>query len=264
VEQLLSMTTWTGRINRVKSTVESIRQYAKDAYIVLTLSEEEFAGKVIPETGVDEIIWCPTDIGPFKKVLYTMEKYPDYPVISVDDDIDYGPVVDALCAMHVKHPDDVITNFPNVKTGGLRLPNGYATLYPPHCLDGAFSMLTSAIVNTKNDDAFYGLVLMAKNYNFRYTMRHDIAIFTEANIGLHLLNKYHGNDDIKVIVSEMYKTGKFNPTNQTFISKYPKEKYVVQQLQYCRVRKHDEENRQHAVHLQGGRGRSGCSDILLW
>jgi hypothetical protein len=83
-------------------------------------------------------------------------------------------------------------------------------------------------VATKNDDAFYGLVLMAKNYRFRYAMRHDIAIFTEANIGLHLLNKYHGNDDVKIIVSELYKSGKFNPTDQTFRNKYPKDRYVLQ------------------------------------
>lgn len=240
MEPLLSMTSWTCRINRVKSTVDSIRRFSKDAYIVLTLAENEFRGKVIPDCGVDEIIWCPCDIGPFKKVIYTMEKYPDYPVISVDDDIDYGPVVDALWTKHEEYPNDVITNFPNVKTGGLKLPNGYATLYPPHSLDGALSLLTDPIIKTKNDDAFYGLLLMEKNYNFHYTCRHDIAIFTEANIGLHLLNKYHGNDDIKVIVSELYKSGKFNPTDQTFIKKYPKEKYVVQQLQYRRVRKHDE------------------------
>jgi hypothetical protein len=123
------------------------------------MSEEEFAGRVWPDTGVDEIIWCPIDIGPFKKVLYTMEKYPDCPVISVDDDIDYGCVVDALWDLHEKYPNDVITNFPNVKTGGLRLTNGYATLYPPHCLDGAFGLLTRQIVATKNDDAFYGLGL---------------------------------------------------------------------------------------------------------
>ena len=75
MERLVSLTTSRYRINRVKQTVESIRRTAKDAHIVLTLSEEEFAGRVWPDTGVDEIIWCPIDIGPFKKVLYTMEKY---------------------------------------------------------------------------------------------------------------------------------------------------------------------------------------------
>ena len=241
--RLVSLTTSRYRINRVKQTVESIRRTAKDVHIVLTLSEEEFAGRVWPDTGVDEIIWCPIDIGPFKKVLYTMEKYPDHPVISVDDDIDYGCVVDALWDLHEKYPNDVITNFPNVKTGGLRLPNGYATLYPPHCLDGALGLLTKQIVSTCNDDAFYGLILMEKGYNFRYAMRHDIAIFTEANIGLHLLNKYHGNEDVKVIVSELYKSGKFNPTDQTFINKYPRDTYANKRIQYRRIRKHDEGHR---------------------
>ena len=74
-------------------------------------------------------------------------------------------------------------------------------------------------------------------------MRHDIAIFTEANIGLHLLNKYHGNEDVKVIVSELYKSGKFNPTDQTFINKYPRDTYANKRIQYRRIRKHDEGHR---------------------
>lgn len=228
MERLVSMTSWRGSIHRVADTVATIRAHAENAHIVLTLAEDEFEGVGLPELGVDEVIWCPRNIGPFKKVLYTMRCYPGCPVLSVDDDISYGHVVDAMYGMHERYPDDVISNFPNVKTGGISLPNGYATLYPPNCLDGALELLTDRIVATKNDDAFYGLILMAKEYKFRYAMRHDIAIFDKDNDGLHLLMKYHGNEDIKVIVSELYKSGKFNPNDPTFISKYPKEKYVLQ------------------------------------
>lgn len=228
MERLVSMTSWRGRIHGVVETVATIRAHAKNTHIVLTLAEDEFDGVELPPLGVDEVIWCPKDIGPFKKVLYTMRRYPRCPVLSVDDDICYGQVVDAMYDMHERYPEDVISNFPNVKTGGISLPNGYATLYPPNCLDGALELLTDRIVATKNDDAFYGLVLLEKCYKFRYAMRHDIAIFEEADIGMHLLRKYHGNEDVNVIVSELYKSGKFNPTDPTFISKYPKEKYVLQ------------------------------------
>ena len=222
------MTSWRGRIHRVAETVATIRAHAKNTHIVLTLAEDEFDGVELPHLGVDEVIWCPKDIGPFKKVLYTMQRYPGYPVLSVDDDVYYGNVVDAMYGMHDMYPTDVITNFPNVKTGGLVLPNGYATLYPTGCLYGALERLTDKIVQTGNDDAFYGLILLEKCYKFRYAMRHDIAIFEEADIGMHLLRKYHGNDDVKVIVSELYKSGKFNPADPTFTKKYPKERYVLQ------------------------------------
>lgn len=222
------MTSWRGGIYRVADTVDTIRAHAKNTHIVLTLAKDEFEDVGIPGMGVDEVIWCPRNIGPFKKVLYTMRRYPGCPVLSVDDDIRYGQVVDAMYGMHERYPDDVISNFPNVKTGGISLPNGYATLYPPNCLDGALELLTDRIVATRNDDAFYGLVLLEKCYKFRYAMRHDIAIFDKNNDGLHLLMKYHGNDDIKVIVSELYKSGKFKPTDLTFTKKYPKEKYVLQ------------------------------------
>ena len=228
MERIVSMTSWRGSIHRVADTVDTIRAHAKNAHIVLTLAKDEFEDVGIPKLGVDEVIWCPRNIGPFKKVLYTMRRYPGCPVLSVDDDIRYGQVVDAMYGMHERYPEDVISNFPNVKTGGISLPNGYATLYPSNCLDGALELLTDRIVATRNDDAFYGLILMAKGYKFRYAMRHDIAIFDKNNDGLHLLMKYHGNDDIKVIVSELYKSGKFNPTDPTFINKYPKEKYVLQ------------------------------------
>ena len=56
----------------------------------------------------------------------------------------------------------------------------------------------------------------------------DVAILGKDNDGLHMMDKYHGNEDVKVIVSELYKSGKFNPTDQTFSNKYPKDKYVLQ------------------------------------
>ena len=232
MERIVSLTSWPKRIHGVKATIDSVRRFrdeatgnvveCKDVHVVLTLSEEEFPDHDIPETGADEIIWVPKNTGPFKKVLHTMAKYPDEPVISIDDDVIYNNVVDLLWNKHLMYPKCVITNFPNVKRGKVVLPNGYCTLYPPHSLDGALEMLTKKIIDTKTDDTFYGLVLLNNQVEFRYLMSKKVAIFREGNIGLHLLRKYHGNEDVKKIVGEMYWSEKFHPDCYGFNRLYDK------------------------------------------
>lgn len=219
MERLVSLTSFPARIGGVKSTIDSVKRDG-NVHVVLTLSDEEFPDHVIPDTGADEIIWVPKNIGPFKKVLYTMKKYPDEPVISVDDDVIYNNVVDLLWQKHLQSPDSVITNFPNMKPGNLALPNGYCTLYPAHSLAGALDMLTDNIVKTKNDDTFYGLILMNNQIGFRYLMRKDVAVFREGDIGLHLLLKYHGNEDVKKIVADLYRFDEFHPTDRHFLNRY--------------------------------------------
>ena len=73
MERLVSLTSFPARIGGVKSTIDSVKRDG-NVHVVLTLSDEEFPDHVIPDTGADEIIWVPKDIGPFKKVLYTMKK----------------------------------------------------------------------------------------------------------------------------------------------------------------------------------------------
>lgn len=220
---IISLTSWKGRINIVHRIIENLGKMCPDFRIVLVLSEDEFPNRVIPYT-LDNvhILWVQKNLKSFKKILYTMEKFPEYPIISADDDAIYS--IDYATELHdmwQRFPDCIISNFPNVKTGGIKLPNGYCTLYPPHCLDGALLAITDNIVSTNNDDGFYGVWLALQNREFKYIMKKDLATFCDEANGMQTNHLYKaGNSDIKVIIRELYRHGKINTTNELFLKKW--------------------------------------------
>ena len=94
----ISLTSWRARINTVSKTLYSLVSMCPGFHIVLVLSEEEFPlmEKELPENlmlfvenELIEILWIYPNWKSFKKVLPTMDKYRDVPVISADDDCIY-------------------------------------------------------------------------------------------------------------------------------------------------------------------------------
>ena len=95
---IISLTSWTARINTVSKTLYSLLTQCPGFHIVLVLSEEEFPKmmdelpenlKLFVENELIEILWVYKNYKSFKKVLFTMDKYRDVPVISADDDCIY-------------------------------------------------------------------------------------------------------------------------------------------------------------------------------
>lgn len=95
---IISLTSWKARINTVGKTIYSLIKNCPGFHIVLVLSEEEFPQKEkeLPEdlmlfvnNNLIEILWVYKNYKSFKKVLFTMDKYSDVPVISADDDCIY-------------------------------------------------------------------------------------------------------------------------------------------------------------------------------
>ena len=163
---IISLTTWKKRINNVWKTLFTILKNCPGFHIVLVLSLEEFPDKVLPESlnklidnDIIEILWVNKNLKSLKKILYTMEKYPDVPIISADDDCYYiCNYAQELYDMWQKNPDKFITaNTPHKWcTAG---PN---SLFPPHCFG------TDLIKNLENnkhldlymyaDDAYYEML----------------------------------------------------------------------------------------------------------
>lgn len=222
---IIAMTSWRKRISRLPETIANIHEVSPGNPVVLTLSRDEFPDGV-PETGADEVIWVGPDQGPFKKILYAMREHPGCPVVSADDDAVY--LADFAAALRETWRRSggevakvVATNIPNVKTGGVRVPNGYCTYYPPGCLDGALEMLTPAIVATHNDDTFYGALLAARGYRFAYMHWNGIASMVDDGNGMGRNGMYRsGNADLRTIVSELRKSGKFRCDNADFSRKW--------------------------------------------
>ena len=95
---IISLTSWKARINTVSKTLFSLIQQCPGFHIVLCLSEEEFPEREneLPENlmlfvknELIEILWVYKNYKVFKKILFTMDKYRDVPVISADDDCIY-------------------------------------------------------------------------------------------------------------------------------------------------------------------------------
>lgn len=95
---IISLTSWKARINTVGLTLYSLYKQCPGFHIVLVLSEEEFPKKeaelpdsvmAFVEQDIIEILWVYKNYKSFKKIIFTMNKYKDVPIISADDDYIY-------------------------------------------------------------------------------------------------------------------------------------------------------------------------------
>lgn len=114
-ELIVSFTTYSKRIHDVHLVVESIAQQTlKPNRLILWLDEDEFTLDTIPlilkkqmERGLD-IRFCP-NYRSYKKLIPTLQKYPEANVITIDDDILYPhDMIEILCKEHAQHPGLII------------------------------------------------------------------------------------------------------------------------------------------------------------
>lgn len=96
---IVSLTSYKGRIAEVGKVIFSILQNTLQPYkIVLNLSTDEFPNKekelpedllVLTSTSKFEIFWVKENTKQFKKLIPTLERFPNDIVISIDDDVIY-------------------------------------------------------------------------------------------------------------------------------------------------------------------------------
>ena len=161
---VISLTSWTARINTVAKTLYSLVKMCPGFHIMLVLAEEEFPKmiKELPENlmlFVDneliELMFVRKNYKSFKKVLFSMDKYRDVPVISADDDCIY------TCNYAQELYDKWLTDKSSIWSFHLckvcHFQHGPTTLYPPKCFnDFGLKNLTSEIMKTNHDDVYYG------------------------------------------------------------------------------------------------------------
>lgn len=171
---IISLTSWKARINTVSKTLFSLIQQCPGFHIVLVLSEEEFPKmidelpenlKLFVDNELIEVLWVFRNYKSFKKVLFTMDKYRDVPVISADDDCIYTcNYAQELYDDWEKNKDCIFTLGLGAK--GLRhmkpWPTGSKSLYPPNCFKDYWKPYVKEIsLYTNDDDTFYSF--MANN-----------------------------------------------------------------------------------------------------
>ncbi len=162
---IVSMTSWKKRITNVKYVVSSILQGTKKPdKIILNLSTDEFQDKHIPidlklleKYTIFEINWVKENTKAFKKIIPTMELYPNSIIISIDDDIIYPRLfIETILDSYKKQNKDIITLYRNKNKYEFDSVVGCGTLYTTSKLVPFISNhLNKEIINTNEDDTYY-------------------------------------------------------------------------------------------------------------
>ena len=161
----ISLTSWKARINTVSKTLYSLLKMCPGFHIVLVLSKDEFPlmEKELPdnlmlfvENKLIELFWIRPNLKSFKKVLFTMDKYRDVPVISADDDCIYTcNYAQMLYDEWKKNKKCIITNNGNYKNKTIKITRGPNTLFFYSVFDNIIEHLDEINFLILNDDAFY-------------------------------------------------------------------------------------------------------------
>lgn len=145
---IISLTSWKARINTVCKTLFSLTDQCPGFHIVLVLSEEEFPKKEdeLPDNlkyfidnDLIEVLWVYKNYKSLKKILFTMDKYPDVPVISADDDCIYlCNYAKMLYDKWIDNKECLITNcYEELLDCHIAGP---CTLYYPYCFGKNFNI----------------------------------------------------------------------------------------------------------------------------
>ncbi|TMP13893.1 glycosyl transferase [Pseudoalteromonas sp. S2893] len=116
-ELIVSFTTYSKRIHDVHLVVESIAQQTlKPDRFILWLDEDEFTLDSIPlilkkqmARGL-EVRFCP-NYKSYKKLIPTVELFPDANIVTIDDDVLYPhDMLELLHREHLAHPESIIAH----------------------------------------------------------------------------------------------------------------------------------------------------------
>jgi hypothetical protein len=138
---IVTITSWSKRIINIPTVLTSIlEQTKKPKKIVLNLSTQEFINKekdipnevinFINENNIIEINWVEgKNSKQWKKIIPTMQKYPNDWIICIDDDrIYWNTFIEELWESHLKYPDNAITINKAYEVNGYLQHCGHGTL----------------------------------------------------------------------------------------------------------------------------------------
>jgi len=192
---IVSLTSYPARINTVHQAIQTllVQTYQADR-VILWLAEDEFPGgedslpprlRKLCARGV-EIRWC-ENLRSYKKLIPTLETFPDAITITFDDDLLYNKYhVERLIAAYIAKPDYMhchwaammVYHTPDCVDRALDDKNGYRVpsylnelvgcggcLYPPHCFhtDITNRELFMTLAPT-NDDLWFWLMGVLNGY----------------------------------------------------------------------------------------------------
>ncbi len=168
---IISLTSWKERIVTVSQTIVSLLKNCPGFHIVLVLSEDEFPKKeddfpldlkCIIQNNLIELLWVQKNYLSYKKVFFTMDKYRNVPIISVDDGQIYvRNVAEDLYNIWKNNTNKIVANtvYWCDYTGGC---GASGICYPPFCFNTiAIKILDEnfdKLMKNSNDDRFIAVL----------------------------------------------------------------------------------------------------------
>lgn len=229
---VVSLTSFGKRVSEVYLTIESIMQGTiKPNKIILWLAED--TPKTLPtmlqkqqKRGL-EIQYC-RDIRSYKKLIPSLEKYPESVIITVDDDVIYNyDLIENLINTHKLYSKDICANRVHrvrIDTNGIPVPYmswgwEYANedssalnfftgvggvLYPPNCLDSEVfnEKVYFDICKYADDIWFYAMALKAgtkirKSYTHSSNSQDYLENENVQDVGLYNSNLGENTNDVQ-------------------------------------------------------------------
>lgn len=105
---LISLTSYKERFKFLPKVINSLKEQSiTPNKIVLVLAEKDMKSYDLKINGI-EVITINKDLRPHNKYYYTMIKYPEYAIVTVDDDIIYCKnMLESLYNSYIEHPNIV-------------------------------------------------------------------------------------------------------------------------------------------------------------
>lgn len=177
---IISLTTWKKRINDINLPKILFRvlaqQKTKYKYkVVLVLSSEEFGNNYkLPNVltllnekiNNFEILWTTKNTKALKKLDPVMEKYPELPIITMDDDeLLCKNAIEVIMNYHKQYPKDILGTICGIHRGMMRV--GEFRLFPPHSLYTLDTNYFEEYFNCMQDDEWNGIRARLAGTNMR-------------------------------------------------------------------------------------------------
>lgn len=221
---VISLTSWTKRIDNVHKTIQSLLQWCGYCHIVLVLSTDEFPRqeKELPQELIKliegdfiELLWVKRNCKAYKKYFFTAAKYPEAIVVTADDDSIYtSDFVGELYSHWKKNKNGIVTfrsTIPSMKREYKTtcLQYGVATLYPPNYYDDVgLKLITdetifNQIAENSFDDNFHSALRVVLN-------KTDYTIIDKCHKSV-----WHPHDEVNAVTARRDLT-KMDPNSDEF------------------------------------------------
>ena len=224
---IVSLTTYSKRLYDVYLTIESIMQQSvKPTKIILWL-EDQLKETILPQTLQNlikrglEVNFC-KDIRSYKKLIFTLAKYPNDLIITVDDDVIYSydmlenmlnaykndpnyiyankMIRIVLRSEHMIEPYNTWNYIDDTKVTPNDMPIGVGgVLYPPNSLNHeVFNEKVFMGICKYGDDIWFKAMSLMKGFKCKKVTTHEPVYFSNESVqdmALTRLNKIEGKND---------------------------------------------------------------------